>query len=74
MTATGGTAPYQTKWFLTTDGWQTFSVLRDWATGTSFAWTPAIANANYTLGVWVRSAGNTTSTPEATVSIPFAIE
>jgi cell wall-associated protease len=70
-TASGGVTPYQTKWWL----WNgtTWSLLRDWATGTSFAWTPTVANPNYLVGVWVRSAGATADAAEATLSIPFGI-
>jgi hypothetical protein len=70
-TASGGVAPYQTKWLLY-DG-TTWTLLRDWATGTSFAWTPTVANPNYRVGVWVRSAGATTDVAESTLSIPFRI-
>src|SRR5262249_16162425 len=36
-------------------------------------WTPTVADANYRIGVWARSAGVTTDTAQAAASIPFAI-
>lgn len=77
-TAAGGTAPYQFKWWLW-DG-AVWTVLVDWSSGNTFAWTPSAPNANYTVGVWVRSAGNAADQPDGypanTTSygtIPFAI-
>jgi hypothetical protein len=55
--ASGGLVPYQFKWWLY-DG-LTWSVLRDWNTGNTFAWTPTLASSAYRIAVWVRSAGNT---------------
>ncbi|MGE5850384.1 MAG: hypothetical protein ACM362_09680, partial [Candidatus Methylomirabilota bacterium] len=69
--ASGGQTPYQTKWWLYNG--TTWSLLRDWATGTSFTWTPTVANPNYLVGVWVRSAGATTDVAESALSIPFGI-
>jgi hypothetical protein len=77
-TAAGGMAPYQFKWWLW-DG-TTWTVLEDWSTGNSFAWTPSTPNPNYAVGVWVRSAANPADQPEgypantgASGAIPFAI-
>jgi len=60
-TATGGTAPYQFKWWL----WNgvTWTVLRDWSTSNTFAWTPSTPNPNYRVDVWLRSAGETADQP-----------
>jgi len=55
--AAGGTAPYQFKWWLW-DG-ATWTVLEDWSTGNTFAWTPSMPNPNYAVAVRVRSAGST---------------
>src|SRR5206468_755249 len=61
-TATGGTPPYQYKWYVGDGtGW---SVAQNWSTSSTYAWTPTTANANYRLEVWVRSAGNTVDLPE----------
>ena len=77
-TAAGGTAPYQFKWWLW-DG-ATWTVLEDWSTANTFAWTPSTPNPNSAVGVWVRSAGNTADQPDgypaytgASGVIPFAI-
>ena len=77
-TAAGGTAPYQFKWWLW-DG-ATWTVLEDWSTGNSVAWTPSTPNPNFVVGVWVRSVGNTADQPDgypantqAYRTIPFAI-
>jgi hypothetical protein len=72
--AAGGTAPYQYKWLVSNGS--AWSVAQDWSASNSFAWTPTVANANYTVGVWVRSAGSTLDAPEnadAGSSIPFPI-
>src|SRR5215467_1189936 len=54
--ATGGTTPYQFKWWL----WNgtAWTIVRDWGASANFAWTPAVANADYQIIAWVRSAGN----------------
>ena len=77
-TAAGGTAPYQFKWWLW-DG-ATWTVLEDWSTANTFAWTPGTPNPNSAVGVWVRSAGNTADQPDGYPAytgaygvIPFAI-
>jgi N-acetylmuramoyl-L-alanine amidase len=59
--ATGGTAPYQYKWLVTSGG--TTTVLRAWATGNTYTWTPT-ATGTYQISVWVRSASNTNDAPE----------
>jgi hypothetical protein len=78
-TAAGGTAPYQFKWWLW-DG-ATWTVLEDWSTGNTFAWTPSTPNPNSAVRVWARSAGNTADEPDgypantrAYRTIPFAID
>jgi N-acetylmuramoyl-L-alanine amidase len=71
--ASGGAAPYQYKWLLF-DG--TWSVLRDWATSNTFAWTPAAASSTSRVAVWVRNAGSTADTydnPNANGSIAYEI-
>jgi hypothetical protein len=77
--ATGGTAPYQFKWWL----WNGASwiPLRDWSTSNTFAWTPSTPSPTYAAGVWVRSAGETSDQPSgypattaAAMSLPFPID
>jgi len=73
-TATGGTPPYQFKWWIS-DG-VTSTIGRDWAPSNAFAWTPTAANANYTVTVWARNASSTADTfdnPAARLSMSFAI-
>jgi hypothetical protein len=71
--ASGGTAPYQYKWWVF-DG-STWTVLQNWTTSTTYTWTPTSANAAYRIGVWARNAGSTADTYDngANVSVPFAI-
>ena len=70
-TPTGGIAPHQFKWLVYENARWTAS--GTWTTSSTFAWTPAIADPNYRVGVWVRSAGNTVDTEEASGSLLFAI-
>ena len=70
-TPSGGVAPHQYKW-LVSDG-MTTTVVANWSTTGSFAWTPSSANANYRVTVWVRSAGNATENQEASNSLAFPI-
>jgi len=68
---TGGVAPYQYKWMVS-DG-VTSTIAVNWTTSNRFTWTPATANANYRVGVWVRSSGNTADVLEASASLAFPI-
>jgi hypothetical protein len=52
----GGEAPHQYKWWIY-DG-ATWTANGDWTPANVFNWTPAFANANYRIAVWVRGAGN----------------
>lgn len=70
-TPAGGVAPYAYKWWLY-DGVR-WSILRDWTSSASFVWSPVSANSSYKLGVWVRSAGNSSDTDESNLSVPFPI-
>jgi hypothetical protein len=66
-TATGGTAPYQYKWWIF-DG-VSWTLARDWSTSPSYAWTPTLAGG-YRIGVWVRDA--TTTADDSTVNYSVA--
>jgi hypothetical protein len=55
--ATGGTAPYQYKWWLF-DG-SSWTVVQNWTTSNTFAWTPTAPGTGYRVGVWIRNAGST---------------
>jgi hypothetical protein len=69
--AQGGLGPYQYKWFV----WDTSAwvILRDWSADASLAWTPTTANANFRIGVWVRSAGVTADTSAANLSVAYPV-
>lgn len=73
-TASGGIAPYQYKWWIITGNTQTIG--SGWSTSSSFAWTPTVANSNYTIRVWARNALSTADAPDssaATLQMSFAI-
>src|SRR5262249_57931130 len=72
-TPTGGVAPVSYKFLLTNNNFATYTVVQDWSTTATFAWTPTVADANYRIGVWPRSADVTTDTPQAAASIGIAI-
>jgi hypothetical protein len=72
--ATGGTAPYQYRWWVF-DG-TTWNVAVNWTAANTFAWTPSGGNANYQVGVWIKSATNATDLFDregSTRSMPFAV-
>ncbi len=72
--ANGGIPPYQYKWWIITGTTQT--VGSTWSTNNSFAWTPTVANSNYTIRVWARNALSTADAPDnpaATLQMSFAI-
>lgn len=70
-TPTGGVAPYQYKWLIY-DGAR-WTASGTWTSSNTFAWTPSLADPNYRVGVWVRSAGNTVDAEEVSASLPFPI-
>ena len=67
--ATGGTAPLQYKWLFWNGG--SSEDLTGWTTSHTFTWTPIYGNPNYAMRAWVRSADNTSDTPEAEDDEPF---
>lgn len=71
-TATGGTPPYQYRWWLydVIDGWFEST---EWWDSPSVVLIPDEARTSYRIGVWVRSAGNTVDAPEGGGEIPFPI-
>jgi len=73
-TATGGTAPYQYKWWISNGTTSTLG--RDWSTSNTFAWTPSAPGPTYTITVWARNASSTIDNfdnPSAKLSLSFAI-
>ena len=74
-TASGGSAPYQYKWWLF-DG-ASWSVAQDWSSKSTLSWAPARAGSGYRIGVWVRSAGssaNASDNDDSNRSVAFPIE
>jgi hypothetical protein len=72
--ASGGTAPYQYKWWQY-DG-SSWTVLQNWTSSATYTWRPASANPSYRVGVWIRNAGSTADeydNPASNGSIPFSI-
>jgi len=73
-TATGGTTPYQYKWWVANGTTSTLG--RDWSTSNTFAWTPSTASPNYLITVWARNASSTIDNfdnPAAKLSLSFVI-
>jgi hypothetical protein len=74
-TAANGTAPYSYKWFVSPDG-VTWTILQNWSASNTYTWTPTVANSAFRVGVWVRSANNTTDSydnPQSNGSIAFPV-
>jgi hypothetical protein len=69
--ATGGAAPYQFKWWVY-DG-RAWTIVQNWNGSASYTWTPTQANANYRVGVWVRSATTSADVSDANLAMPFAV-
>jgi hypothetical protein len=68
-----GGAPGHTYRWLIHDGTQ-WNVVSGWTTSNQFAWTPAKADPNYRIGVWVRAGGNTSEDYEVSTSQLFPIQ
>ena len=60
--ASGGVAPLQYQFQRYSSATGLYTVVQDWSTSHTFSWTPTPAEAGrYFIGVYVRSAGLTTS-------------
>jgi hypothetical protein len=71
-TATGGTAPYQFKWWAF-DG-SSWQMVRDWGSNMfTFTPMPEHVNPNIRLGVWARSAGSRDESGSVNFAIAFPI-
>lgn len=74
-TASGGTPPYQYRWFVFDGG--AWHVHQDWSPSNSYTWAnPSPPNPSYQIGVWVRSADNPAPTfdrPESTGWIRYPV-
>ena len=69
-TATGGTAPYQFKWWVWNGS--AWSVARDWAAGNTLNWTPS-APGTYEVHAWVRNSGVTADTWQAWGRLAYTV-
>jgi len=69
-TPSGGVAPYNYKWWIY-DG-VSWTMATDWTATNTFAWRPATAGT-YSIGMWVRSAGNTANAAEVPQSVQYAV-
>ena len=59
--ASGGSGPYQYKFWLKSPG-GAWTVARDYAAGNTWTWdTTGLATSTYQVQVWVRNAGSTAS-------------
>jgi hypothetical protein len=72
-TAAGGTAPYQFKWRLSTDGGTSFATVQDWSTNSSFTWTSGSVIADARISVWARNSGVTADAPQAQATANYVI-
>ena len=70
-TPTGGTGALVYKWFVFDGG--LWKPMGPWAASNQFSWTPTVANANYRVSAWVKSATNAADEAEAASERPFAI-
>ncbi len=69
-TATGGTAPYQFKWWVWNGS--AWTVAREWGTGNTLTWTPP-APGNYEVHAWVRNNGVTADTWQAWGRLTYTV-
>ena len=69
-TATGGTAPYQFKWWVWNGS--AWSVVREWGTSNTLTWTPTVPGA-YEVHAWVRNNGVTADTWQAWGRLDYTV-
>ena len=70
--AAGGVSPVQFKWWVY-DGF-VWRVAKDWDTSSTFVFNPT-THASYVIGLWARSSGNSSDSPEndAVLTLPFTL-
>ncbi len=71
-TAQGGVAPYQFKYYLSTDGGLTWGIWTAWQASGVKTWTPPQA-CDCRVKVWARSAGVTTDAAQAEAQMAYVI-
>ena len=64
-TPTGGTGALVYLWFISNNGGASWDAMGSYGPSNQFTWTPAAANANYRVAVWVKRASNPSGDPEA---------
>jgi cell wall-associated protease len=69
--ASGGTGPYQFKWWLF-DG-EVWTVARNWGSSSTYAWTPTQTGSDYVIGVWVRDSTMRSDIGTYARSMPFVV-
>src|SRR5207247_2209449 len=69
--ASGGTAPYQYKWWLWNGS--AWNVVQDWSTSATFAWRPAVANPSSQLTRCSRNLGDTADLFESYTQLAFPV-
>lgn len=73
-TPSGGAAPLVYKWLISEGPvGSPWAPIGGWTSSPNFTWTPTVANPNYRIGVWVKSAANTVDYPETVNERAFAI-
>jgi hypothetical protein len=71
VTVSGGTAPYQYRWWVFNGS--SWTAMTTWTTSSTWSWKPGSPNDGYMVRVWVRSAGNSADAPDASTSVSFPI-
>jgi hypothetical protein len=73
-TVSGGTAPYQYKWWVYDNN--TWTVMQTWTTSNTWTWIPTRGGGSERVAVWVRNAGSTADAydnPASNGSIAYQI-
>jgi N-acetylmuramoyl-L-alanine amidase len=71
--AGGGTAPYQFKWRVSTDGGASFTTVQDWSTTSTFTWTPGAPIGDARITVWARNNEVTSDTAQVQATMGYVI-
>jgi hypothetical protein len=69
----GGIGPHSYKFFVSSNGGQTWSLARGWETSPLFDWLPTAANSSYVVAAQIRSSYNSSDDYEDGTSFPFSI-
>jgi len=70
-TASGGTAPYQYKWWVYNGS--SWTIVNNWSGANTYTWTPGQPSLYYRIGVWVRNATTTADVSDSNLSVPYPI-